>query len=389
MYAPRPHWLSGALLVCFLALSCPPLHAERPKESVSEKPVSEVFSISVADAPYFSGLTILSLTQNGQREELEGWPGMVLVWKDEELFLEKNGKKIQKLGVIPLFNGGWWPSVSYADIDFDGTPEFFLLHREAMTGSRYRLVSSSGAFPTSLFQSPPPSLVASDALLFKDGISPEPAFFPESGSLEFYERDGPYYTAERWHKSGASYHLAHQRRAIYSPEVANTPMAFMEFVQFNEHNEQTSVTYHSTQTTLAPLRYQALLPIPLFPSPSFKTASSGTLKPGTWFEVIAYEKNSDDNGDDLPVLWLKAKDTTDGRIGWVSLDVMEVKIEGYTLVPDGLYNPQIADYLKQPAKITGMTEKADGIDLTVQRGNNPPFSLRLGEPIAVSYQRYP
>lgn len=347
----RPDLVLSALFALSPAFACAPLWAGAP--------VLDGFSINGADAPSFNGLTTLLLTKDGQAETLEGWPDRMLVWKDEILFLEKKGEETQKLGDIPLSNAFWWPSVSYADIDFDGEPDFFLLDQEAMTGSLYRLVSSNGVFPAARFKAPP-LLIADEDLLFKAGISPEPAFSPETRFLEFYSREGPYNTIERWRWNGSSYFLAERQNAIYSPEIANEPMAFMERRTFDERGHQIGqATYHPEQAKdFAPLRYQVLLPIPLYLSPSFKATSAGTLKPGASFEVVAYDIISSDNDDGI-------------------------------LISDDLYNPLMEDYLKQPAVIIAAAEVADGIDLSARKGDDPPFVIRLGEPLAIPYKRRP
>lgn len=374
----------AALSAGLFAFSCAPLLAEEDND-----PPFDGFSVEIGDALYFEGFTSLTPMAKNQPQRLRNDPDITVTWQDDALFVEQDGQKRQMADAVPV--SPWWPSVSWIDIDFDGKPEFFVLEQGAMQGSIYRLLSTQGIFPSSLFKAPPASLVASGDLLFKDGRSPEPAFFSKDRRLEFYARLGPYYTAEIWRWDGSGYVLVEQRRPIYSPEIGNGPMAFMERLQFDEQGRRTGVTYHPTRTVnFAPLRYTAFLPIPFYSAPSDKAQPLGILPPGASFEIVGYDKNNEGGESDensLPLLWLKATEVGGDRTGWVRLDLIRMKVKGGRLVTEDLFNPLMEDYQDQPARIIGEPMTKDGME--AQQGDDPSFSWLLDGYAVVPYARNP
>lgn len=276
--------------------------------------------------PHLGELDSIVFEQDGQTHRLEKWPGLSLVYRNNQLLLQSGQTETLLTEIAPINFTDDWPLavVEVGDIDFDGQPDFFVLTVPAGSGSfGYQLLNwdRKNAHGLSLFvpfsesKLPPSPDKYTSRLFFKDGRLPNPYFDPARKRLAFIRKNGPYYDTESWCYADSRYYLCEITTQSYYAHADNM-YEIGRRVGLNAKGEiEDTVCFALNDPEPGRrLKYAAGLPVPLYSKPGDDRSQSGVLQPGAVVNVLDY-KMIDDSGP--PALWYKVEPVLNpGKTAW-------------------------------------------------------------------------
>ena len=330
--------------------------------------------------PWFRNMEIVSFVKDEEPQFLQSFPGL-------EVFRRKNGFYLRREGAERLLGSPAgvydatlpWPELAVADVDFDGTPDFFFVHSPGHTASVYRFASGKGVdVPvTSVFQpfvgqtppsSPDPFL---EYDIFVDGTGGMPGFLPQERAIEFYRKNGPYYDAERWCFDAGRYFLCEKHKQAYYPASDNNDLIFTRVARFDERGHMLGIFCRPLEGA-EPLRLTVMAEVPLYAEPA-ESPSGPVLPRAAVARVVDYRLVE---GSEDMRLWYQVEDEADpARVGWCRVTVDQPILKGDALVFTKTHNESIRAYLENPYAVVSLERVEKGAKALLRTKDGETFFI--------------
>lgn len=328
------------LLACILGLTSFAHAAQQPNlafggqapflnpnsQSLAERRAAKAIIAQYFEGPSDSGegwlagdIGEVAFETDGKQVLLPGWPNSMLVYKNKQLFEQRTlpgaQPQLKLLTSIEPTTEQDRPRVvvSFADIDFDGEPDYFVLESPSLTNSNgYSLLgwnrkAADGSPLVIPFGKKKLSRLPDGTenwLLFNEGYGPNPGFVRSEKILVFSGKNGPYYDSEHWCFDGTHYFMCAKLDVAYYTGADNL-FVLTRLERFDAGGKSLGISWHEPGDAFGKekLLFAAQKTIPLYAQPGERKNQKATLHKGQLASVLDV-RLMEVQGDE-PVMWYK------------------------------------------------------------------------------------